>query len=77
MDIAQNTFVNLDSGGFVITRNGMDLASGAFGTNDHYIRPVEKGFWRNPGNKFVNADPGCRALPPHMQPDYTPQTLNT
>jgi len=76
MDIAQNTFVNLDNSGFVITRNGIDLASGAFGTNDYYIRPVEKGFWRNPGNKFVNADPGYRALPPHMQPDYTPQTLN-
>ena len=76
MDIAQNTFVDLDNSGFVITSNGGDLASGAFGTNDYYIRPVEKGFKRNPGNKFVNADPGYRALPPHMQPDYTPQTLN-
>ena len=76
MDIAQNSFINLDNRGFVLTGNGGDIASGAFGTNDYYIRPVEKGFWRNPGNKFVNADPGYRALPPHMQADYTPQTLN-
>ena len=76
MDIAQNSFVNLENRGFVLTSNGGDLASGAFGTNDYYIRPVEKGFWRNPGNKFINADAGYRALPPHLQPDYTPQTLN-
>ncbi len=76
MDITQNVFMNLDNRGFVLQGTGGDIASGAFGTNDYYIRPVEKGFWRNPANKFVNADPGYRAIPPHMQPGYTPQTLN-
>jgi hypothetical protein len=76
MDIAYNTFVNLPNRGFVLTQNGWDRSSGAFGTDDYYLRPLEKGFWRNPGNKFINADPGYRALPPHMQPTYTPATLN-
>jgi hypothetical protein len=76
MDIAQNTFVNLPNRGFTLTRNGGDISSGAFGTDDYYLIPVEKGFWRNPGNKLINSDPGYHALPPHMQPTYTPATNN-
>ena len=76
MDIAQNVFMNLENRGLILQGNGGDFSSGSFGTNDYYIRPVEKGFWRNPGNKFVNADPGYRALPPHMQATYTPESRN-
>lgn len=76
MDIAYNTFVNLPNRGFTLTQNGWDRSSGAFGTDDYYLIPVEKGFWRNPGNKLINSDPGYHALPPHMQPTYTPATNN-
>jgi hypothetical protein len=76
MDIVENTFINLPNRGYVLTSNGGDISSGAFGTNDYYLRPLEKGFWRNPGNKLINADPGYRALPPHMQANYTPSTNN-
>ena len=76
MDIGFNTFVNFSNAGFVLTRNGWDRSSGAFGTDDYYIRAIEKGFARNQGNRLIGADAGYRALPPHLQPDYTPATNN-
>lgn len=76
MDISLNTFVNFSNAGYVLTGNGGDVASGTFGMNDYYIRPVEKGMWRNPGNKLITTDPGYRSLPPHMQANYTPATNN-
>lgn len=72
LDIAQNTFVHLDNRGYLLTAAGNDLSSGAFGTDDYYMRPVEKGMARNPGNRLIDADPGYRALPPHLQPGFTP-----
>jgi hypothetical protein len=76
MDIAQNTFAGFDNAGYVLTTNGWDRSSGAFGTDDYYVRAVDKGFLRNPGNRLVQADPGYRALPPHLQPDYTAASNN-
>ena len=76
MDIAENTFVGFENKGYVRTTNGADKSSGTFGTDDYYIRPVEKGFWRNAGNRLVNSDPGYRALPPHLQVNYTPESGN-
>jgi hypothetical protein len=77
LDTAYNTFVNLANRGYVRTTNGWDRSSGAFGTDDYYIRPVEKGYWRNAGNRLINADPGYRALPPHMQSNYTVESRNS
>jgi hypothetical protein len=77
LDTAYNTFVNLPNRGYVRLDNGWDRSSGAFGTDDYYLRPLEKGYWRNVGNRFINADPGYRALPPHMQPNYTVQSRNS
>ncbi len=71
MDIAQNTFAHFVNAGYVLKAVEGDVSSGAFGTNDYYIRPVEKGMWRNPGNRFIAADAGYRAQPPHLQPGYT------
>jgi hypothetical protein len=71
MDIAQNTFVNLSNRGYVRQTNGWDRSSGAFGTDDYYLRPLEKGMWRNAGNRLINADPGYRALPPHLQSNFS------
>ncbi len=76
MDIAENTFVGFANRGFVLSRNGWDKSSGSFGTDDYYVRPVDKGYWRNAGNRLIASDPGYRALPPHLQPDYTPDTQN-
>ncbi len=42
--------------------------SGAFDTWDYYIRPVDKGHARNPGNVLVNSDPGYRH--PRPSPNY-------
>lgn len=76
LDIAHNTIVNFQSRGRpLLEPPGTDLPSGAFGTEDYYLRPVEMGFHRNPGNVLINADPGYRALPPHLQRDYA--TLGT
>ncbi len=71
MDIIQNTFAHFPNAGYVLKDVQGDVSSGAFGTNDYYIRPVEKGMWRNPGNRFIAADAGYRAQPPHLQPGYT------
>jgi G8 domain/Right handed beta helix region len=76
MDIAKNTFIGFDNRGYVLPSNGWDRSSGAFGTDDYYVRAVEKGLWRNPGNRLVEADPGYRALPPHLQPGYTAASNN-
>lgn len=35
-------------------------ASGAFATNDYYIRPVEKGHIRNPNNLLIDSHPGVK-----------------
>lgn len=37
--------------------------SGAFATEDYYIRPVDKGQMRNPGNLMINTHPGYRSMP--------------
>jgi len=42
--------------------------SGAFDTWDYYIRPVDKGHLRNPGNVLVQSDPGYRH--PRPSPNY-------
>jgi len=76
MDITQNTFVNLTNRGDVLKPNGWDRASGTFGTDDYYVRAVEKGFARNPGNRLINADAGYHAVPPHLQSNYTVATKN-
>lgn len=71
MDIAENTFFNFENKGYVLGSPGWDKSSGSFGTDDYYVRPVEKGYFRNAGNRLINSDPGYRALPPHLQPNYT------
>lgn len=70
--ITQNTFAQFANRGGVLTTIGDDVSSGAFGSNDYYIRPVEKGMWRNPGNRMIHTDAGYRAIPPHLQTGYTP-----
>ena len=75
IDITQNTIAHFANRGSVLTTIGDDVSSGAFGTNDYYIRPVEKGMWRNPGNRMIDTDAGYRAIPPHLQAGYTPATL--
>lgn len=42
--------------------------SGAFATEDYYIRPVDKGQMRNPGNMLIGSHPGYRsmAVMPHF-----------
>ena len=72
MDITQNTFAHFANAGSVVSTFGDEISSGAFGTNDLYIRPVEKGMWRNPGNRLIDSDAGYRTLPPHLQAGYTP-----
>lgn len=42
--------------------------SGTFATDDYYIRPVDKGHARNPGNVRINADAGYRV--PRPSPSY-------
>jgi hypothetical protein len=37
--------------------------SGAFATEDYYLRPVDKGQMRNVGNVLVNSHPGYRSRP--------------
>jgi G8 domain/Right handed beta helix region len=76
MDIVQNTFINFINAGSLISDGSGDRSSGVFGTEDYYIRPVEKGIFRNQGNKLIAADPGYRAKPPHLQAGYTPATKN-
>lgn len=76
VDIAENTFIGFANRGSVITSNGWEKPSGSFGTDDYYLRPVEKGYWRNTANKLVASDPGYRALPPHLQPNYTVASNN-
>jgi hypothetical protein len=71
MDIAENTFVGFENRGYVLAANGWDKSSGTFGTDDYYIRPVEMGFWRNPGNRLIGSDAGHRALPPHLQENFS------
>lgn len=76
MDISENTFSGFVNRGYVLTSNGWDKPSGTFGTDDYYIRPVEKGQARNLNNRLVGSDPGWRALPPHLQPNYTVASRN-
>jgi G8 domain/Right handed beta helix region len=76
MDITQNVFMNFRNAGSLVTSGDRDMASGVFGTDDYYIRPVEKGFKRNANNKLIAADPGFRALPPHLQAGYTAASNN-
>lgn len=42
--------------------------SGVWDTWDYYIRPVDKGHARNPGNVTINSDPGYRH--PRPSPNY-------
>jgi hypothetical protein len=44
------------------------VRSGAFATDDYYIRPVDKGHIRNPGNRFIQTDGGIRVARP--SPSY-------
>jgi G8 domain/Peptidase inhibitor family I36 len=76
MDVTDNTFIGFHNRGYVLSSNGWDKSSGTFGTDDYYIRPVEKGFARNPNNRLLNSDPGYRALPPHLQANYTSASNN-
>lgn len=71
VDITDNTFVGYANRGYIRKDAGWDFSSGTFGTDDYYIRAVEKGHIRNPNNKLVNSDPGYRAIPPHLQPGYS------
>lgn len=71
LDISSNAFVSFTNAGSVLTAVGLDKSSGSFGTDDYYIRPVERGMIRNANNRLIQADPGYRALPPHMQAGYT------
>ncbi|MFN9448485.1 MAG: G8 domain-containing protein [Rubrivivax sp.] len=77
MDISENTFSGFANRGYARTSNGWDLSSGTFGTDDYYVKPVEKGFARNVNNRLIGSDPGWRALPPHMQPNYTVASRNS
>jgi hypothetical protein len=76
MDIVQNTFINFKNAGSLVVDGSGDKSSGVFGTDDYYIRPVEKGNFRNSGNTLIAADAGYRAKPPHLQLGYTPATKN-
>ena len=76
MNITQNVFMNFKNVGSLVNSGDRDMASGVFGTDDYYIRPVEKGFKRNPSNILINADAGFRAKPPHLQAGYTPADKN-
>lgn len=58
--MANNTLVN-----FPFIEN---TTSGAFLTDDYYLRPVEKGTFYNPNNRLINSFPGYRTLPPILQP---------
>ncbi|MBK8396360.1 MAG: right-handed parallel beta-helix repeat-containing protein [Leptospiraceae bacterium] len=55
-DIKNNIVVN-----FLAVAN---TRSGAFSTDDYYIRPVEKGTIRNSGNLLVNSHAGVKLNPP-------------
>ena len=74
MDITQNTFAHFANRGSVLAPFGDEISSGAFGTNDYYIRPVEKGMLRNPGNRLIDSDAGYRVISPQLQAGYTPAT---
>ena len=52
-DMRENVIVN-----FPFVEN---QTSGAFATDDYYIRPVEKGHIRNPNNLLINTHPGYRS----------------
>ena len=71
MDITLNTFAHFANRGSVLAPFGDEISSGTFGTNDLYIRPVEKGMWRNPGNRLIDSDAGYRVLSPQLQAGYT------
>ncbi|MEO6186244.1 MAG: G8 domain-containing protein [Steroidobacteraceae bacterium] len=51
--------------------------SGAFRTNDYYIRGVERLTARNTGNRLINSDAGYRSLPPNMDPNGRPTQHST
>ncbi len=59
VDMKNNVFVN-----FPFKK---DTPSGAFMTDDYYLRPLEKGTIRNNGNRMINSHPGYRSLPPMLQ----------
>ena len=42
--------------------------SGAFATDDYYVRPVDKGHIRNPDNLLIGSDPGYRS--PRPSPNF-------
>ena len=63
VDMINNTLVN-----FPFVRN---TSSGAFMTDDYYLRPLEKGTLRNSGNRLINTHPGYRSLPPMMQAKHS------
>lgn len=63
VDMAQNTLIN-----FPFVAN---TTSGAFLTDDYYIRPLEKGSARNAGNQLIASHAGYRSLPPLLQPNAT------
>lgn len=59
-DIFDNVIVNFP------LHARLDRASGAFATNDYYIRPVDRGLVRNPNNRLINANPGRRVISPNL-----------
>ena len=50
-----------------------DIQSGAYGTAEYYLVPVDKGLIRNVNNTFINSHPGVKVKPD--QPQYTIGTL--
>jgi G8 domain/Right handed beta helix region len=64
-DMTNNIIVNFP---FVAKYPG----SGAFKTDDYYIRAIDKGLVRNPNNRLINSSPGYRVPPPNMRSDTNP-----
>lgn len=58
VDMDHNTFINFSY------EADRDEFCGALNTNDYYLRPVDLGFVRNPGNQLINSNFGCRVAPP-------------
>ncbi len=56
-----NTVVN-----FPIASNGRP--SGAFSTIDYYVTAVDRGPWRNAGNRLIQSQAGYRMLSPNLGP---------
>jgi hypothetical protein len=61
-DITNNTFVNLPA--------IPGIPSGAFRTDDYYVRAVDRGLMRNHDNEFINSSPGWRSPMPGPSEKY-------